>query len=121
MPEGLCSPLGIGDIVYSDRQSSHMDLEVYMRDSFPQGSPQLLYVHRGLLGLQRLTGDGKSYPVIREDYQSMTEALCRLRPVNLAAIAMELVGILMVFESPQRSEKTIRRETQSFGEDWGNI
>ena len=37
----------------------------------------------------------------------MTEALCRLRPVNLAAIAMELVGILMVFESPQSSiEKT---------------
>ena len=73
-----------------------------------------MYGHRGLLGLQRLTGDGKSYPVIREDYQSMTEALCRLRPVNLAAIAMELVGILMVFESPQRSEKitllvTVRR------------
>ena len=34
----------------------------------------------------------------------MMEALCRLHPVNLA---MELVGILMVFESPQSSiEKT---------------
>ena len=56
---------GIGDIVYSDRQSSHMDLEVYMRDSFPQGSSQLLYVHRGLLGLQRLTGD--SDPTLRPE------------------------------------------------------
>ena len=34
----------------------------------------------------------------------MMEALCRLHSVNLA---MELVGILMVFESPQSSiEKT---------------
>ena len=32
--------------VYSDRQSqsSHLDLEVQMRDIFPQGSSQLLYV-----------------------------------------------------------------------------
>ena len=37
--------------VYSDRQSqsSHLDLEVQMRDSFPQGSSQLLYDHRGRL------------------------------------------------------------------------
>ena len=43
---------------------SHMDLEVYMRDSFPQGSSQLLYDHRGL---RRLTeDDGKSYPGSRE-------------------------------------------------------
>ena len=49
--------------------------------------------------------DVNEVPVL---YESMTEALCRLCPVNLAAMAMELAGILMVFESPQRSEKTIR-------------
>ena len=66
-----------------------MDLEVYMSEH---------YDHRGLVaeakaschGMELVLGIGRSYPVIREDYQSMTEALCRLRPVNLA---MELVGI----------------------------
>ena len=36
-------------------------------------------------------------------------------------LAMELVGILMVFESPQRSEKTIRREPHGDGHVYGNM
>ena len=52
---------GIGDIVYSDRQSQlHMDLEVYMREDDD---------HRGL---RRLTGDdGKSYPAIKRERGSL--------------------------------------------------
>ena len=69
-----------------------MDLEVYMRESSLREHPQPDEDdHRGL---ERLTGDGKSYPAIRErDSHS--------------------------HENPTREH--FRRDTQSFGEGWGNI
>ena len=87
--------------VYSDRQSqsNHIDLEVNMRVRFPQGITQTIVCYRGLLGSQRLTGLTWLPCDIVEDYQER--------------------GILIAMRIPTREH--FARETQSFGEGWGNI
>ena len=68
---------GIGDIVYSDRQSQlHMDLEVYMRES-PSGKSQTIVrsqrpgvwfteAKASVHGDGASAGDWQSYPVVTQ-------------------------------------------------------
>ena len=62
--------------VYSDRQSqsSHLDLEVQMREQLPSGKFPTIVCYTGLLGSQRLTGLTGLPCDIVEDYQSIIEA-----------------------------------------------
>ena len=89
----------IESIAIDRARVDHIDLEVNVRVRFPQGITQTIVCYRGLLGSQRLTGLTWLPCDIVEDYQER--------------------GILIAMRIPTREH--FARETQSFGEGWGNI